>query len=127
MTNVTFPSGWYQDPTGQGNARYWNGTSWTESVDRGGVTVNVAIDSGQAQVPPQPGTQVSIPARSTGAQTVTVSSNNHSVMGIIFAIFFALFLIVLVAAIVSSNDSSNDGPPATDVAPVSAPPATDGG
>jgi hypothetical protein len=127
MSNVTFPSGWYQDPTGQGNARYWNGTAWTESVDRGGVTVNVAIDSGQAQVPPQPGTQVSIPARSTGTQTVNVSSNNHSVMGIIFAIFFGLFLIVLVAAIVSENDSSNDGPPATDVAPVSAPPATDGG
>ena len=127
MTNVTFPSGWYQDPTGQGNARYWNGTSWTESVDRGGVTVNVAIDPGQAQVPPQPGTQVSLPARSTGTQTVNVSSPDHSVMGIVFAIFFGLFLIVVVVAIVSNNDSSNDGPPATDVAPASAPPATDGG
>jgi hypothetical protein len=127
MTNTTFPSGWYQDPTGQGNARYWNGTSWTESVDRGGVTVNVAIDPGQAQVPPQPGTEVSLPPRSTGTQTVNVSSPDHSVMGIVFAIFFGLFLIVLVFAIVSSNDSSNDGPPVTDVAPASAPPASDGG
>ena len=55
MTNGTSPSGWYQDPTGQGDARYWSGTAWTESVDRGGAVVNVAIDPSQAQTPPAAG------------------------------------------------------------------------
>ena len=63
MTNGVAPAGWYQDPTGQGDGRYWNGASWTESVDRGGVTVNVAIDPSQAQVPPVAGTEVMIPAQ----------------------------------------------------------------
>ena len=54
--SAAFPPGWYQDPTAQGDARYWNGSGWTESVNRGGSTVNVPIDPSQAQVPPVAGT-----------------------------------------------------------------------
>jgi hypothetical protein len=44
-------AGWYQDPTGQGDARYRNGVAWTQPVDRAGTTVNIAIDPTQAKQP----------------------------------------------------------------------------
>jgi hypothetical protein len=30
------PSGWYSDPAGRYELRYWNGKEWTEHVSRGG-------------------------------------------------------------------------------------------
>jgi len=33
---VTTPAGWYPDPSGRYELRYWNGTAWTEHVARGG-------------------------------------------------------------------------------------------
>jgi len=31
------PAGWYSDPTGRADQRYWDGTAWTENVSRAGV------------------------------------------------------------------------------------------
>jgi len=114
MTNGQSPAGWYQDPTGQGDARYWNGTAWTQSVNRGGVTVNVAIDPSQAQIPPTPGTQVSAPAAPTQTYALPPekSSNNNSVLGVIFGVLAVLLVIVLIYAVVSNSDSGDDTPPA---------------
>ena len=33
---VTTPAGWYPDPSGRFELRYWDGTQWTEHVARGG-------------------------------------------------------------------------------------------
>jgi hypothetical protein len=33
---TTTPAGWYPDPSGRFELRYWNGTAWTEHVARGG-------------------------------------------------------------------------------------------
>jgi Protein of unknown function (DUF2510) len=33
---VTTPAGWYPDPSGRFEMRYWDGTAWTEHVSRGG-------------------------------------------------------------------------------------------
>ena len=30
------PAGWYADPAGRFELRYWDGTAWTEHVSRGG-------------------------------------------------------------------------------------------
>ncbi|MEL0283547.1 MAG: DUF2510 domain-containing protein, partial [Ilumatobacter sp.] len=30
------PSGWYADPSGRFELRYWDGDQWTEHVSRGG-------------------------------------------------------------------------------------------
>ena len=129
MTNGVAPAGWYQDPTGQGDARYWNGTSWTESVDRGGVTVNVAIDPSIAQTPPVAGTQVTIPA--TAAPTTQVVARRRSPVGAILGGVLLIIAIVVIVVLVSNNDdSSDDGPPATGVPAVTeapAPPDTTGG
>lgn len=131
MTNAVAPAGWYQDPTGQGDGRYWNGTSWTESVDRGGVTVNVAIDASQASVPPVAGTEVSIPAAPAAAPATQVVSKKRSPVGAILGGIFVIIAIVVVIALVTYNDdSSNDAPTNTNVAPATeapAPPASDGG
>jgi len=129
MTNGVAPAGWYQDPTGQGDARYWNGTSWTESVDRGGVTVNVAIDPSQAQVPPVAGTEVTIPA-ATAPTTQVVAPRRSPVGAILGGVLLIIAIVVIVVLVSSNNDSSDDGPPATGVPPATeapAPPASDGG
>ena len=31
------PAGWYQDPSGRHERRWWDGAAWTENVDDGGV------------------------------------------------------------------------------------------
>ena len=136
MTNATSPSGWYQDPTGQGDSRYWNGTAWTQSVNRGGAVVNVAIDPSQAQTPPVPGTQVAAPAQQyvppppQPAPTVQVTdSSHHSVLGFIFGSMLVLFFVVLIYAIVSNSDSGGDTPTPGTNAPAEEPapePAEDG-
>jgi hypothetical protein len=33
---VTTPAGWYPDPSGRFELRYWDGVAWTEHVSRGG-------------------------------------------------------------------------------------------
>jgi hypothetical protein len=115
MTNASTPAGWYVDPTGQGDARYWNGVAWTQAVARNGATVNMPIDPAQAQEPPAPGTQVQAPV-STGE--APEQSSRRSPIGAIFGIVAVLVIIVLIFVIVSDNDSSDDSPtPGTGVAP----------
>jgi hypothetical protein len=33
----TQPAGWYPDPTGRADQRYWDGNAWTDHVARAGV------------------------------------------------------------------------------------------
>jgi hypothetical protein len=35
-TESTVPAGWYADPSGRFELRYWDGTAWTEHVSRAG-------------------------------------------------------------------------------------------
>ena len=126
MTNgSSSPAGWYQDPTGQGDARYWNGTAWTQSVDQGGQKVNVPIDPTQAQQPPVPGTQVQLPPTTTNY--VEPQSSSRSPWGAIFGVLLVLVVVVGIFVIVANDDASDDSPtPGTDVAPATEPaPATD--
>ncbi len=128
MTNVGVPPGWYRDPSGQGDGRYWNGVSWTEMVDRGGTTVNVAIDPTLAQMPPAPGTQYAKPVPYAAAQTVNVSTSRSPGWGVIIGgIVVALIGIVILIAV--NSGSSDDTPtPGTDVPSITAtlaPRATD--
>ena len=32
----TVPAGWYADPSGRFELRYWDGSAWTEHVSRAG-------------------------------------------------------------------------------------------
>jgi hypothetical protein len=111
MTDSYTPQGWYVDPTGQGNARYWNGTSWTQTVNRAGVVLNVYIDPNQAQVPPTPGTQVAPPAAPRPPAQPTPTPD-HTSMGAILGVLAIVFFVVMMFVIIA-NDSSEDTPDVT--------------
>jgi hypothetical protein len=122
MTDNYTPPGWYVDPTGQGNARYWNGSSWTQTVNRAGVVLNVYIDPNQAKVPPTAGTQVAPPAAPPPpAPTSPASSPDHSGIGAVLGVVAVLFFVLMMFVIISNNSSSDQGP---DV-PADAPAAPD--
>ena len=129
----TAPQGWYQDPSGQGTARYWNGFQWTESVDRAGVTVNVPIDPAMATVPPMPGTAVASPGATPQPAPVNVStSSGGSPWGAIIGGLLVLVAVIVLIVFIQ-NDSSDDSPtpdttpeqPAEQ--PAEQPPSSEGG
>ncbi len=37
MSESSTPAGWYADPLGAAEIRYWDGSEWTEHVSTGGV------------------------------------------------------------------------------------------
>lgn len=105
MANGTSPPGWYQDPTGLGEARYWNGSSWTQMTSRDGETTNMPIDPSMAQMAPVPGTQRQPPVPPRVEPSSTGSSG-----GLIIAIVIGLILFV--AVLVAVGDESVDDSPA---------------
>lgn len=120
MTNGSSPAGWYRDPTGQGDARYWNGTVWTQSVDRAGTTLNIAIDPSAAQQPPVPGTQVQAPQ--PAPQMVVQQSSSGSPLATIIGVVVVVLLVIVVLAFIGNSDSSDDTPaPGTNAPPAEAP------
>ena len=112
MTNGTFPSGWYRDPTGQGEARYWNGAAWTDSVNRGGVTVSVPIAADQAQLPPVPGSEVQVAAPAAAAPASTTSPS-RSPLAVIVGVLAVVLLVVVIVLLVTDDDTDDPNPPVT--------------
>lgn len=118
MTNGTSPPGWYQDPTGQSQGRYWNGTTWTQMSNRGGTTVNLPIDPAIAELPPVPGTQVMAPVPPSRG------SSSRSSGGVIIAVVVGL-LLVLAVFVALSDDPTDTQPPGEGTAPAEDAPAED--
>jgi hypothetical protein len=125
MTDGSEPAGWYQDPTGGGDSRYWNGQSWTQTVDRAGTTVNVPIDPEQAHQPPVAGTQVQTPT--PAPQTVVQQSPSRSPVGAIIGTIIVVLLIVVVIVVISNNNDSSDDTPTPGSGDVSVTAPADGG
>jgi hypothetical protein len=42
------PTGWYPDPTGRADQRYWDGNAWTENVSRAGVQGTEPVTASEA-------------------------------------------------------------------------------
>jgi hypothetical protein len=118
MTNGTSPPGWYQDPTGQSQGRYWNGTTWTQMSNRGGNTVNLPIDPSIAELPPVPGTQVTAPVPPSRG------SSSRSSGGVIIAVVVGL-LLVLAVFVALGDDPTDTQPPSQGTAPAEDAPAED--
>lgn len=58
------PAGWYRDPTGHSEHRYWDGTTWTEHVARAGVQSTDEISGDYASpVPSSPWQAMPAPAQ----------------------------------------------------------------
>jgi hypothetical protein len=62
MTGV--PAGWFPDPTGHAERRYWDGTGWTDHVARGAVQANDTITGDYA--PPMAGPAAWTPSQVPG-------------------------------------------------------------
>jgi hypothetical protein len=52
------PAGWYSDPTGQADQRYWDGNAWTDHVSRAGVQGTDPVAAA-----PQPSAGIEITAK----------------------------------------------------------------
>ncbi len=107
MSNSSSPPGWYQDPTGQSEGRYWHGTSWTQMSNRGGETVNLPIEPAMAQQPPVPGTQVQPPVPPAAG-----SSSGGSSGGLVIALVIGV-LLALAVFVAVDDDTTNDTPTPT--------------
>ena len=109
------PTGWYLDPAGLADGRYWDGAIWTAAVTRTGVTATVPLDPTHAAMPPLPGT-----ADSASVPTCRRPHplNDRSAVAVGIGVMVAALVVLLLIAIVSNN-GSDDAP-----SDVTEPPAT---
>lgn len=99
-------SGWYRDPTGFGEGRFWDGEKWTDQViNSAGVTTVGPINTG-IDTPPAPGTEYR-PSSGAPAQSVTVAQKSSPIGAILGALAVIVAIIALVIAL--SNNSDDDG------------------
>ena len=107
--------GWYRDPSGIGEGRYWDGLIWTNSVSRAGVTMVAPIEAARAVLPPVPGSELRTPVPVAASPSVTVNTPNRSPLGAIFGAIAAVLAVVLIVVLITNDsDSPNDDtPPAT--------------
>ena len=116
--------GWYRDPSGFGEGRYWDGAFWSSSVSRGGATIDAPINPEHLAVPPVPGSEFIAPA--PVRYPVAVKTNGRSSSVAIIGGIAAVLVGVLILLAVNSGDSSNDDtPPATNPPATEAPAAPD--
>jgi hypothetical protein len=107
--------GWYRDPSGLGEGRYWDGVVWTNSVSRSGATIEVPIEPERAALPPIPGSELRTPAPVVASPTATVPQTRRSPLGAIIGVIGAILIIVLIVVLINNgSESPNDEtPPAT--------------
>lgn len=119
--------GWYQDPSGFGEGRYWDGGVWTNSVSRSGTTIEVPIEPERAALPPIPGSELRTPAPVVASPSATVPATKRSPLGAVVGVIGAFLIVVLIVVLINGgSDSSNDEtPPATNPPATEAPAAPD--
>lgn len=57
------PAGWYPDPLGRYEHRYWDGAQWTDNASRGGETITDPLDGSAPVVQHELGAQAAPPAQ----------------------------------------------------------------
>lgn len=122
-----FPPGWYQDPFGRADVRWWSGIEWTSHVARGGQPFDDAPVPSAAADP-----DTGVPSPSPGLER-PAPSNRMLLAGIAVVVLVAAAIIVLVgrgdddSGAGSTQDAPGVVPPASaaDVAPSEATTPTD--
>src|SRR5438094_6092081 len=108
------PAGWYTDPAGRHEKRYWDGTGWTAGVSDGGVAGTDPPGSPPTPLSERPAGQVTAPAASA---PVTVPAATDAPGGAVPAAAVS-------AAAVPATDAPGGAVPAAAVPPAA--PATAG-
>ncbi|MCH7790177.1 MAG: DUF2510 domain-containing protein [Acidobacteria bacterium] len=114
MSDNNVPPGWYIDPSGQGDARYWSGTAWTATVSKAGETVNVAIDPAHAEVPPVPGTEVHLPVPAPTTYVAAPVAAKSSPVLVIGLLLVAFLVVIVIFVYAQDDDSSTEEDPTTE-------------
>lgn len=129
MSGSAYPPGpapgWYRDPFGQADGRYWNGSMWTDAVSRGGVTLKVAPDPTQATIPPVPGSELRAP-QAIGADPAPAPPKS-SALPVVLAVVLVLAALAIGFLILRSGDDdspSTTTPTTATDAPVTTPSVT---
>jgi hypothetical protein len=126
--NNSLPApGWYQDPSGLGDGRYWDGVAWTNSVSRSGATIKVPIEPERAALPPIPGSELRRPTPYVTSASATVPANHRSPLAAIMGVLGVILIVVLIVVLLNNgSDSPNDEtPPPTNAPATEAPAAPD--
>ncbi|MCP4085994.1 MAG: DUF2510 domain-containing protein [Actinomycetia bacterium] len=110
-------SGWYRDPSGYAEGRFWDGERWTDQViTASGVTSVFPITSG-VETPPAPASEYQ-PAASAPSQPVAPAPKASPVGAILGGVAVIVAVIALVIALTSDNGDDDDGeeesPPTTE-------------
>ena len=110
MPESTTPAGWYVDPFGQGDGRYWDGLSWTDAVSRGSVTLKVPPDPAQITIPPVPGSGLRAVAPSPVQQTAPRPQPPKSSAALVIVGLIVVIVLAAVIFLVVNNDDSDSTP-----------------
>lgn len=127
MNGTTAHPGWYPDPIGRHEYRYWDGTTWTEQVADHGATGTDPLDAMPPPTPtPAPTPAVTVPVAAeppaagtplpppdwplpTPAPTPSGSGRRRVVVGILVGVAVVAIATGLVVAL-ASNDSGRSYP-----------------
>src|SRR5690242_19350464 len=78
------PAGWYEDPDGTGQQRYWDGSKWTDQL---------------APPPPQPEQQL------VGGRLKDPRNDGHAAAGYVCAILLPIVGIIIAIVLYNRNDT----------------------
>jgi len=98
---LSWEPGWFSDPTGRHDHRWWDGAAWTAHVADAGVAAHDPLDAPAADVGPAPGRVAATGAAAAGAGTdpIAVISLVVSLVALPLALVPVLGLIPAVAAV----------------------------
>ena len=95
------PSGWYTDPTGRYEYRYWNGSQWTTEVSSAGTSTADAstMDPSMANTPPAPGTAAPSAPPPPTQPAVQVTQKSGSAIGTIIGVALGVIAVIVLILI----------------------------
>ena len=113
MAEKNVPAGWYPDPLGKADERYWDGTSWTQQIqDASGSPTTAGGPTAPTVVPPPP------PVVATGS-----NSSSRIVLGALIASLAVIGALVALL-VLSGGATEPEAEPVDTAAPVTTAPAT---
>jgi hypothetical protein len=116
MSNGGIAAGWYPDPSGAHESRYWNGTDWTADVASGGVTSSAPLGSPVAPpataTAPPPASGAATPLSAKDARAQAKAAKAYAKASRPFYkkkryYLLALIVVIIIAAVAGGSSSSN--------------------
>lgn len=101
-------AGWYRDPTGQADGRYWDGQRWADQVNTNGVTATSPMDPAQAETPPPPGSEFVAPPPQQTQPVVQQPAKSSHVGAVLGGLAVVIAVVALIVVVVNNNDDEGD-------------------